>query len=94
MAIDKKYVKDALKALMDHLGCEEEGESPNLPAPDNDEGNSGSNLINDKSLKHTATAKFGPVSDGETKGKKFKEGKSKQSAMALLASNLATKFNK
>lgn len=97
--MDPKYLRKLAQGIMEHLGKEEEGEDPSIPSPDHDMGGAGSNLSGDHGLEKTAGDHLGPIpgaDEPDDKKKKFSEGgaKKKDAAMALLASNLASKFNK
>lgn len=96
---DREFIKAWHKALSDHLGCEEEGENPSLPDQDDDVNGAGTNLADEEGLGHTAGDRLGPipgVGEVDKKKKKFDEGgaRKKDATLALLASNLASKFNK
>lgn len=81
--INHSFLRKAAKGILDHLG-EEEGEDPSLPDPDDDLNAAGQS--DPASLKPLA----GTSGHGNEGGGKRK----KDAAMALLASNLASKFNK
>lgn len=95
--INHSFLRKAAKGILDHLGTEEEGEDPSLPEQDNDVNGAGTHLHDEHGLKNTAGDHIGPLPGAKTDGKKFEEEgakKKKNTAMALLASNLASKFNK
>jgi len=99
--MDPKYLKKLAQGIIEHIGQDSEGEDPEMPDQDDDPNGAGTNLIDDPNLRTTSGDHFGPFPGSEEpdkKKKKFNEGGAgggkKAAAMALLASNLASKFNK
>lgn len=75
---DLSKVKSALQAILDDLGCEEEGENPDLPKQDNAMNNGGQD---------TPKELFGSSGMSD-------EEKKKKSSIALMGATLAQKYKK
>ena len=93
--IDASFLRKAAKGILEHLGEEEEGENPDI-SPNSkmaDIGDGGQD-----ELYKTAPSDSETSVDMSDSGVKFQAGTKKtkrsDSALALLASNLASKFNK
>ena len=96
--IDHKFMRQALQGILDHIGMDSEGEG-NDPQISNSESRSTSNVkSNDgNSLTDTAAFDMGNIKEDPTNkmGEMANNTKKRKDAqMALLATNLASKFNK